>query len=82
MAEENQTQTPPLQVQDLVIALEAIQLASSRGAFKIEEFTAVGQAYKNLYDFFIVFVIMAGIASVILFGLANGPLKRMMHGIR
>jgi hypothetical protein len=25
---------------------------------------------------------MAGIASVILFGLANGPLKRMMHGIR
>ena len=53
MAEENQIQTPPLQVQDLVVALEAIQLASSRGAFKVEEFTAVGQAYKNLYDFLV-----------------------------
>jgi POT family proton-dependent oligopeptide transporter len=42
----------------------------------------LGFEIKNLYDFFIVFVIMAGIASVILFGLANGPLKRMMHGIR
>ena len=53
MAEENQIQTPPLQVQDLVVALEAIQLASSRGAFKVEEFTAVGQAYKNLFDFLV-----------------------------
>jgi POT family proton-dependent oligopeptide transporter len=42
----------------------------------------LGFEIKNLYDFFILFVIMAGIASVILFGLANGPLKRMMHGIR
>jgi len=53
VAEENQIQTPPLQVQDLVVALEAIQLASSRGAFKVEEFTAVGQAYKNLFDFLV-----------------------------
>jgi POT family proton-dependent oligopeptide transporter len=42
----------------------------------------LGYEIKNLYDFFLLFVIMAGIASVILFGLANGPLKRMMHGIR
>jgi len=27
-------------------------------------------------------VIMAGIAAVLLYTLANGPLKRMMHGIR
>lgn len=53
MAEEDQKQTIPLQVQDLVVALEAIQLASSRGAFKVEEFTTVGQAYKNLYDFLV-----------------------------
>lgn len=53
MAEEDQKQTTPLQVQDLVVALEAIQLASSRGAFKVEEFTTVGQAYKNLYDFLV-----------------------------
>ncbi|MCZ2476649.1 peptide MFS transporter [Aquirufa antheringensis] len=42
----------------------------------------LGFEIKNLYDFFIVFVIMAGIASILLFGLANGPLKKMMHGIR
>jgi POT family proton-dependent oligopeptide transporter len=42
----------------------------------------LGYEIKNLYDFFLLFVIMAGIASVILFSLANGPLKRMMHGIR
>ena len=53
MAEENQNQSAPLQVQDLVVALEAIQLASSRGAFKVEEFTAVGQAYTNLYNFLV-----------------------------
>jgi hypothetical protein len=28
------------------------------------------------------FVIMAGIASVLLYILASGPLKKMMHGIR
>lgn len=53
MAEENQNQSAPLQVQDLVVALEAIQLASSRGAFKVEEFTTVGQAYSNLYNFLV-----------------------------
>jgi len=53
VAEENQNQSAPLQVQDLVVALEAIQLASSRGAFKVEEFTAVGQAYTNLYNFLV-----------------------------
>lgn len=53
MAEENQNQAAPLQVQDLVVALEAIQLASGRGAFKVEEFTTVGQAYTNLYNFLV-----------------------------
>jgi len=42
----------------------------------------LGFEIHNLYEFFMVFVIMAGIASVLLYILANGPLKRMMHGIR
>jgi hypothetical protein len=53
VAEENQNQSAPLQVQDLVVALEAIQLASSRGAYKVEEFSAVGNAYTNLYNFLV-----------------------------
>jgi POT family proton-dependent oligopeptide transporter len=42
----------------------------------------LGFEIHNLYEFFMVFVIMAGIAAVLLYILANGPLKRMMHGIR
>lgn len=42
----------------------------------------LGMEIKNLYDFFMLFVIMAGIASVLLYILASGPLKKMMHGIR
>ncbi len=42
----------------------------------------LGMEIKNLYDFFMLFVIMAGIASILLYILASGPLKKMMHGIR
>lgn len=41
----------------------------------------LGMQISNLYDFFMVFVVMAGIASVILFFLSSKLLK-MMHGIR
>lgn len=37
--------------QDLVSILGALQLASSRGAFRPEEFTQIGTAYQNLYQF-------------------------------
>lgn len=41
----------------------------------------VGMKVNNLYDFFMLFVFMAGIASVILFFLSR-KLVKMMHGIR
>ena len=41
----------------------------------------LGYQISNLYDFFMMFVFMAGIASVILFFLSRRLLK-MMHGIR
>ncbi|MBL8107964.1 MAG: hypothetical protein JNJ72_20515, partial [Anaerolineales bacterium] len=34
---------------------------------------------KDLYQFFMIFVVMAGVAGLILF-LLSFPLKRMMHG--
>lgn len=40
-----------------------------------------GYAINNLYDFFMVFIIMTGVASVILFVL-SGSLLKMMRGIR
>jgi POT family proton-dependent oligopeptide transporter len=42
----------------------------------------LGFTIHNLYEFFMVFVLLSGIASIILYFLSIGPLKRMMHGIR
>ena len=39
----------------------------------------MGSPIKNLYQFFMVFVGMSGIAGLILFGLSF-PLRKMMHG--
>jgi POT family proton-dependent oligopeptide transporter len=40
-----------------------------------------GFTIRNLYEFFMVFVVLCGIASVILFSITP-ILKRMMHGVR
>jgi POT family proton-dependent oligopeptide transporter len=41
----------------------------------------MGFQITNLYEFFMLFIIMTGIAAVLLFVL-SGVLRRMMHGIR
>lgn len=43
--------------------------------------TFVGFEIQNLYEFFMVFVILCGIASIILFAITP-ILKKMMHGIK
>jgi hypothetical protein len=40
-----------LQLQDILTAAQAIALASSRGAFRAEEFSKVGAAYDNIIAF-------------------------------
>jgi POT family proton-dependent oligopeptide transporter len=65
-------------------------LAGTLGALlpptKIEAGVALpsflGFEIHNLYEFFMVFVILAGLASILMYILAVGPLKRMMHGIK
>jgi hypothetical protein len=47
-ADTNQTN---LQLSDLIIAIQAIQLASSRGAFRPEEFTEIGGCYERIVAF-------------------------------
>lgn len=42
----------------------------------------LGFTIHNLYEFFMVFVILTGIAAIILYFLSIGPLKRMMHGLK
>lgn len=53
MTEETTDQSNQVQLQlgDLVSVLEALQLASSRGAFKPEEFTAIGGMYERIFSF-------------------------------
>lgn len=43
--------------------------------------TFAGFTIHNLYEFFMVFVVLAGLASIILL-LISGFLKKMMHGVR
>lgn len=54
--------------------LEANQLSATNPVF-------VGFEISNLFDFFMVFVVLCGIASMILFSLTPW-LKKMMHGVR
>ncbi|MCJ8208867.1 peptide MFS transporter [Mucilaginibacter sp. RS28] len=43
--------------------------------------TFAGFTIHNLYEFFMVFVTLSGVASILLF-LISGILKKMMHGVR
>jgi len=51
------------------------------GASIVKAKSFVGFKIENLYQFFMIFVFMAGIASVILFVIASWMVK-MMHGVR
>ncbi len=47
-----QQQTPTgLTIQDLTLSLQVIQVASSRGAFKADELTAIGGLYDRIFKF-------------------------------
>ncbi len=43
--------------------------------------TFAGYTIHNLFEFFMVFVILCGVAAAVLFALTP-VLKRMMHGVR
>lgn len=49
------TQQKEVQIpaQELLTLLSLIQLASSRGAFRPEEFVEIGNAYQKLYSFLV-----------------------------
>jgi hypothetical protein len=49
--ETTATPQPGLTVQDLTLTLQVIQVASSRGAFKADELTAIGGLYDRIFKF-------------------------------
>jgi hypothetical protein len=53
MTEETTTEQaqPNLGLNDLILVLQTLQLASSRGAFKPEEFTTIGGCYERIFAF-------------------------------
>ena len=46
-----QAQQTQLQLSDILLTAQVIQLASTRGAFRAEEFTQVGSLYDRLVAF-------------------------------
>lgn len=49
--ETTQEQSASISLADLTIAVQAIQLGASRGAFRAEEFTQIGSAFERLVSF-------------------------------
>ena len=67
----NKTITPTAEQLKL---LDANQISPSNPVF-------VGMEIHNLYEFFMVFVVLTGIAAVVLFALTPA-LRKMMHGVK
>ena len=67
------------QIKDKEIRKNVVTLIETKALAKEKSF--LGFNIKNLYDFFMIFVFMAGIASVILFFVSR-KLVRMMNGVR
>ena len=44
-------QPAQLQLQDIVVAVQAISTASARGAYRTEEFSKVGASYDRIVSF-------------------------------
>lgn len=66
---------------DTTFTATELNIIKEKQIIKAEYPTFAGYTISNLYDFFMVFVVLCGIASVILFSLTP-IIKKMMHGVR
>ncbi|RDI15869.1 peptide MFS transporter [Flavobacterium sp. AG291] len=66
-------------ITDQTVKEDVIKQLYSKQVENVKKF--MGFSIANLYDFFMLFVVMAGVASVILFVLSK-KLMDMMHGVR
>ena len=66
---------------DSVLSPNQLETIQKEKLIKASYPTFVGFTLKNLYDFFMLFVVLCGIAGLVLLSL-SGMLKKMMHGVR
>ncbi|HKB45784.1 MAG TPA: hypothetical protein VKC90_15410, partial [Chitinophagaceae bacterium] len=68
-------------VQDSVLTAQQLDVIEKEKIIKVEYPTFVGFKLKTIYDFFMLFVVLCGLAGLVLFVLSP-ILKKMMHGVR
>ena len=70
-----------LKVPDSALTQEQLNVIEKEKIIKVGYPTFFGFTLKNLYDFFMLFVILCGLAGLVLYALSP-MLKKMMHGVR
>jgi POT family proton-dependent oligopeptide transporter len=70
-----------LKTQDSVLTQAQLDVIEKEKLVKVGYPTFFGFKIKNTYDFFMLFVILCGLAGLLLYGLTP-MMKKMMHGVR
>ncbi|HVF98180.1 MAG TPA: hypothetical protein VM871_12700, partial [Flavisolibacter sp.] len=70
-----------LKAQDSVLTPAQLNLIEKEKLVKVGYPTFAGVQLKDLYDFFMLFVVLCGIAGLLLYALTP-MMKKMMHGVR
>jgi proton-dependent oligopeptide transporter, POT family len=68
-------------VKDSVLTAEQIATIEKEQLIAVKYPSFMGFQLKNLYDFFMLFVVLCGLAGIVLYALTP-MMKRMMHGVR
>lgn len=66
---------------DSVLTSQQLETIEKEKLIKVTYPSFVGFSLKNLYDFFMLFVVLCGIAGLVLYALSPF-MKKMMHGIK
>lgn len=70
-----------LKTQDSVLTQPQLDLIEKENLVTVSYPSFFGVKLKNLYDFFMLFVVLCGLAGIILYALTP-MMKKMMHGVR
>lgn len=73
--------TKIFKAKDTVLTASQLETIQKEKLIKVSYPSFIGFTLKNLYDFFMLFVILCGIAGLVLLSLSP-MLKKMMHGVR
>lgn len=66
---------------DSVLTAQQLNIIEKEKIIKVEYPTFAGFKLKTIYDFFMLFVVLCGLAGLVLYALSP-ILKKMMHGVR